>query len=79
MMMIMKIVIIVDDKPEADGSTVVCVECAKEQFLHVASLPGHSHHECDDDDDCDCDDDDDSDCDCDDECDSCDDTCHKSA
>ena len=27
------------DKPEADGSTVVCVKCTKEQFLHVATLP----------------------------------------
>ena len=49
-------VIMVDNKPEADGATVVCVECVKEQFLHITGLPGL------DDDNCDCDHDD-HDCD----------------
>ena len=49
-------VIMVHNKPEADGSTVVCVQCAKKQLLHITGLPGL------DDDNCDCDDDD-HDCD----------------
>ena len=65
MMMIMDVVIIVDDKPEADGSTVVCVKRVKEQLLHVTGLPDLDHDyfdDDDDDDDCECDDDD-NDCD----------------
>ena len=72
----MMLIIMVDVKPEADGSTVVCVKSAKEQFLHVFSLPGYYHNDCDHhDENDDCDDDHD---DCDDD-DDCDDACRQSA
>ena len=57
----MNSMIMVDQKPEADGSTVVYVESAKEQLLHIFSLPDHYRHDdcADFDDDCYDDDDDD--------------------
>ena len=56
MRLLMNNVIMVHNKPEADGPTVVCVQCVKEQFLHVLSLPGVDHDYCDrDHDDHDCD------------------------
>ena len=41
--MINMVILVPHDQPEADGSTLVCVECAKEQFLHVPILPDHHH------------------------------------
>ena len=51
------------DKPKADGSTVVCVKGAEKQLLHVTSLPGHYHDDCEYHDDHDDFDDDHNDCD----------------
>ena len=56
MRLMMNNVIMVHNKPEADASTVVCVQCAKKQLLHITGLPGLDHDNCDcDDDDHDCD------------------------
>ena len=52
------LMIMVDDKPEADRSTVICVKCAEQQFLHITGLPDLDHDYFDDDlddDNCDCD------------------------